>query len=824
VVARSVGDAAAALAGDDPRRRLSAWCESGEREIAFLFPGLGGQYAGMGRGLYDAEPTFRGAVDRCAEILEPILGEDLRTILFEGGEPAAGEASQAKAPVDLKAMLRRGKMAAEGPLQQTRYAHPALFVIQYALARLWQSWGLAPSVLLGYSLGEYVAAVLGGTLELADALELVARRAQLIEELPAGGMIAVALPEDEAAALAAAVSPELAVSAVNGPEQTVVAGPAAAVTALEERMAADGVAGRRLQAGHAFHSPMMRPVAAAIEELVAGFELKPPRRPWISNVTGAEVRAEDAVDPAYWARHTVSPVRFARGIETLLAEPGRLLVELGPGQTLASLVLQHPAAAAASPTVLSALRHDYEREDDVAFALGALGKAWLAGARPEWPKVHGGERRRRLVLPTYPFERKRYWIVTSDVAQAPAESIEVGALAVPGWRRTEPLPANPRMAAARTRWWLLCGDLPGGDGLGDDGFADEVAARLVDRGATVERVAADEAPGRLVDLAAADRPAAILDLASAGLGLEGCGRLEALAAALAGEASPRTELWLAGSGLFDVVGGEVLDAGAGALAGALGPLAVHHGFAAAVVDVDPGAAGSPQRRRAVAQLVSELGSELASEPGSEPAGGPSAPGRAVAFRGPHRWRPAAEPAAEPAAAAESLAGAGFHLLFDGLGDPGHAFAEALTDTGAALVLVEPAGFPDREEWAGWLDSDASGSLLAERIRRAQALEESGAVVRIVGPERTDADAVAVVVARAREDFGDLGCVVYAPTAPVEESGAAGLDHLHRVALGLDALETSTAEARAALLVADAAVAPSDAGAGAAAAAAWSELL
>jgi acyl transferase domain-containing protein/acyl carrier protein/NADP-dependent 3-hydroxy acid dehydrogenase YdfG len=815
VVASSVADAVEALAGDNPRRRPTSWCEDGEREVAFLFPGLGGQYLNMGKGLYDAEATFRNAVDRCAEILQPIVGEDLRTILFDreskdGSGPADGEKK-----LDFKAMLRRGSSEPEGPLARTRFAHPALFVVQYALARLWQSWGLKPSVLLGYSLGEYVAAVIGGTLELADALELVARRAQLIEELAPGGMLAVALPEEAAAQHAAEVSAELAVSAVNGPEQTVVAGPADQVKALEEHLAQKEVASRRLQAERAFHSPMMEPVAKAIEELVGSFRLAPPKLPWISNVTGAEVKPEDAVDPAYWARHTLSPVRFARGIEVLLAEPGRILVELGPGQTLASLALQHPAAANASPAVVGALRHDYERDHDVAFALGALAKAWLAGARPDWTSVHGGERRRRVVLPTYPFERQRYWIVTSEPGCAAgartggAEDVAAsGALAVPGWRRTEPPPASGELSDGRKTWWVFH------DPTADDAFGEEVAGRLEERGASVRRIDASLSAELLTD---GDLPEAILDLRSTAAGLEGCERLLAFGRALSeSESSP--ELWLAGgsggASLFEVVGSETVDPASAAVVGAAATLGHRLSLKIAVVDVDAGTAGTPQRRRAVAQLANEMASRLTGELAAAPAGAMDSP--VAAFRGPHRWRPTAEVVDEPSGRM-TLPEAGFHLLLDGLGDPGFVFAEALAESGAALVTVEPAGFPAREEWDGWLGSEAGASLLARRIRRARALEERGVEVRVVDPERTDGPALAAVLASAHDDFGELGLVVDASSAPVGEDAEAGLDHLRRVAGGLEVLVAVAGDARVVLLVADAAVDATEAGSGVAAA-------
>ncbi len=409
-VCRDPSDAVAVLRGEDPRRLLTTWCEEGERPVVFLFSGLGGQYPVMTRGLYETEEVFRREVDRAAALFEPLLGLDLREVIYPAEAQSGAAAEDGK--IDLKKMLGRGGERSEASrrLDETWLTQPSIFVVEHALARLWTSWGVRPQAMLGYSLGEYVAASLAGVFDFEAAVELVARRAKLIHELPAGAMLAVALPEEETRAL---LGEELSLGAQNGREQSVVSGPVAAVEAFAEKLTAQDVVHRRLETSHAFHSVMMEPIADELTELAGSFERRSPRIPWVSNVTGTWITAEEAVDPAYWARHMCQPVRFADGLGELLSEDGRVFLEIGPGQTLTSLVHHYAAEAKLGERLATgSVRHSYEPHDDRAFLLAALGKMWLAGVDVDWQAVHAGERRQRLVLPTYPFERRRYWIET----------------------------------------------------------------------------------------------------------------------------------------------------------------------------------------------------------------------------------------------------------------------------------------------------------------------------------------------------------------------------------------------------------------------------
>jgi amino acid adenylation domain-containing protein len=396
---------------------------------AFLFPGLGDQHLYMAAGLYAAEPVFRAEVDRACRLLEPLLGVDLREVLY----PEEGPAAPAAAGPDLRRLLGRGTgeaSEASRRLDRTLFAHPATFVIEHALARLWMEWGVVPRAMIGYSLGEYTAACVAGVLTLEDALRLVAERARLIEELPAGAMLAAPLSEEEALPL---LGPGLSLAAVNAPQMCVVAGSESAVAGLEEELGRRGVVSRRLRTGHPFHSRLMEPVAERLVEIVRGATLRAPRIPYLSNVTGAWITAREATDPEYWGRHLCAPVRFTAGLDKLFQEPGRFLLEVGPGQALSTFARQHPAGSG-----VPALPCLGERGGpaDQATLLRAVGRLWLAGIEVDGERFFRHERRRRVPLPTYPFEGQHYWIEASPQA----------ALATAA-RAAEPAAADPATAA-----------------------------------------------------------------------------------------------------------------------------------------------------------------------------------------------------------------------------------------------------------------------------------------------------------------------------------------------------------------------------------------
>jgi acyl transferase domain-containing protein len=408
LVARTADDALAELESPGSERILRGVTALNERSVTFMFPGQGAQYVGMAQDLYADEPVFRAHLDRCAELFAPHLGLDLRAALYP-------ELFNGSARTDTPEEL----------LSQTWLTQPALFAVEYALAQLWIAWGVQPASMIGHSLGEYVAACLAGVFSLEDAVALIAARGRLMHQAAGGGMLSVSLPADELRPL---LGGSLALAAINGPALCVVAGAGAALDELASRLADRGVSSRRLASAYAFHSAHMDAIIDVFAERVRRVALRPPTIPFISNVTGTWATADDVTDPHYWARQLRQTVRFAEGASLLIENPKNVLLEVGPGRTLISLArLQAPAGT----TLLQSLRHPREDQPDEATLLAALGRLWLAGASVDWSALYGEERRRRVVLPTYPFERQRYWLDlrASDTAALPGPELPTAASA-----------------------------------------------------------------------------------------------------------------------------------------------------------------------------------------------------------------------------------------------------------------------------------------------------------------------------------------------------------------------------------------------------------
>ncbi|MGL4618099.1 SDR family NAD(P)-dependent oxidoreductase [Chroococcidiopsis sp.] len=384
VIVEDIEDAIAAL--ESPQRVLTHVQASKNRPVVFMFTGQGSQYVNMARELYQTERVFRQECDRCCELLQSQLGFDLRSYLY----PIAAEAERAAQQ-----------------LQQTAITQPALFVIEYALAKLWMSWGVKPVAAIGHSIGEYVAACIAGVFSLEDALALVTARGQLMQQqLPAGSMLAIPRPEAEVQLL---LGQNLSLAVINGTSDCVVSGTTEAIEALQDQLAERGIDCRRLHTSHAFHSQMMEPILEPFQARVKQVQLSPPQIPYISNVTGTWITTEEATNPAYWAAHLRQTVRFAAGLQELFKQSDRILLEVGTGRTLSKLAKQHPDKQP-QQVVLNSIRHPKEQQSDVRFLLNTLGQLWLAGVQIDWSGFYAHKKRDRLPLPTYPFERQRYWI------------------------------------------------------------------------------------------------------------------------------------------------------------------------------------------------------------------------------------------------------------------------------------------------------------------------------------------------------------------------------------------------------------------------------
>jgi phthiocerol/phenolphthiocerol synthesis type-I polyketide synthase E len=744
VVSGDVADAADVLGGSAPRRLLIGRAGADAQPV-FLFPGQGAQRVGMAAGLYAAHDVVREHMDRGFEVLAPLLDVDLRAVLFAPADDA-----------DAAAELRR-----------TRTTQPALFLVEYALARLWMSWGVRPSAMIGHSLGEYVAACLAGVFSFADGLRLIAKRAQLMQEQEPGAMLAVHFDADQLELDGTG----LQVAAVNAPMMCVVTGPTAKIDAYEALLTDEGVPTTRLRTSHAFHSAMMAPVADAFTAELAATELHAPQIPVVSNLTGTALTAEQATSPSYWVEHLLSPVLFGAGLLSLLDEGPRLLLEVGPGETLTGLARMQRSAG--TPDPVPTMPTPGAEEDTT--VLAAAARLWTQGVPVDWAATHTAPRR-RVPLPGHPFERQRHWIESKAAGEVKptadgftvAEDVEGNQplpqwFWTPGWRQT-PRPAIAAPVEAGP--WLVLRDT--------SGFADPLITRLRDRGDEVVAVTPGDAFARVDGgfVVPADRPEAFEQLVTA-LSADGTVPLRVvhawavdvpagdllrrdnalravplafsslvwLAQALAADdLAGRLDLTVLTRGAQDVTGTDLTSPGNALVTGPLKVFPLEFpGMRCRQVDVT-GTTADPDL------ILEEL----------TVAGTPS-----VAYRAGKRWVPTFDTVPLETAAAEraGLRDGGTYVITGGFGGVGLSLAEDLARrVGANVVLVGRSAVPDRAEWPTLAGVPGKVGRQARTLLR---IEELGGTVLGVAADVCDPAHARRVRQQAVDTFGAVHGVIHA---------------------------------------------------------------
>ncbi|APR81514.1 Malonyl CoA-acyl carrier protein transacylase [Minicystis rosea] len=746
VVCSSIAEATVALA--TPPAPVSR--EPRRAPVVFMFPGQGAQHVGMARELYTAHAVFREHVDTCAATLRPLLGLDLREILWPR-EPRAAEA--------------------EALLRGTALAQPALFVIEYALAQLWMSWGVKPEAMVGHSVGEYVAACLAGVFSLADALTLIAARGRLMERLPPGAMLAVPLSEEEAVRF-----PSVSIAALNGPGLTVLSGAPEAIAEVERDLRARGIEGKRLHTSHAFHSSMMDPILAEYRAVVARVRLSPPQIPYLGNLTGAWISPAEATDPSYWENHLRRPVRFGAAVAELLRDPDRILLEVGPGTALRASALRHGGDAA--ERVFSSLGNARDGMSATASILEAAGKLYISDVALDWHALHDGRAHRRVPLPTYPFERQRYTreldtqafgAMQAGSGAQPTKSVNVADwLHAPSWKRSAPLTAAGDTAGS----WLVFADessfglalataiaeahtdvtivRPGSeyrhtgprqieiDAASPDHHRDLVAHVLSEGGGSLHVVHLwGLAPGA----PAAAGPAGFAEAQRLGF-YSVLHLLQSLRHVGAADVSVITD------GALPVLGTERLRPEAATVL-ALCQVASREMPRVHCRAVDVSLDGGDIESRLVERVIREL-----SASDTEPL---------VAYRGAHRWIRAFERVPQPLSPqAPLLREQGVYLILGGLGGVGLSLAEHLARTARAkLVLTSRTGLVAREEWSAWLRTHHDGDRVSRQIKRIVDMEALGAEVLVLSADVADEAQMAAVIERATARFGALHGVIHA---------------------------------------------------------------
>ncbi|MCC6605390.1 MAG: amino acid adenylation domain-containing protein [Anaerolineae bacterium] len=753
VVCRDVPDAIAVLRAVDPERIINRAQAEQTRPLVFMFSGQGSQYVNMGQALYQTEPLFRNTVDECAAILRPFLHLDLQDLIY----PAAG----------------KEEWSAE-QLQNTAVTQPALFTIEFALARLWQSWGLQPEAMIGHSIGEYVAATLAGVFSLPEALHTVAKRGELMQAQPSGSMLAVSRP---AAQIEALLPETLTVAVINSPDSCVVSGPDEAIDALTEQLTAQDIQCRRLHTSHAFHSPMMDPALAPFIAHLQTVALQPPTLPVISNETGDWLTAEQATDPHYWARHLRHAVDFAAGIQTLRSLNNAIFLEVGPGNTLATVV--KPQLGDGHLTYAT-LRHPRQNEADRIRPLTTIGQLWLAGLPVQWSLLYQQQNRHRLPLPGYPFERERYWLDPPSASQPRHLSAHKKApladwFYLPGWQNTLPPTLTQQYLLDKPAHWLLFVDEAG---LGDrlDSFLRTVAqqvtvvlpgeqfAQLNDTVYYLNPASAADYDTLLQTLHAAGKwPERIVHLWNVSPAPEETAAqtifafysLLYLAQALdktRGEAT--AELYIIANQLHAITEAEPVAAEKRLLCGPARVIPQEFDWLTTqVIDVQLPPANSWLWGELTQLLLAEFGVPLA---------GPSGP--TVAYRGRRRWVQTYTPAplTQDTTAVPRLRPYATALITGGLGGLGLAVADMLAQQiQARLVLLHRAPFPARTEWDSWLTTQGEDNPTSRRIHQLRALENAGAKLLLVQADVTDLDSLETAVAQAEARFGAINVVFHA---------------------------------------------------------------
>ena len=628
--------------------------------------------------------------------------------------------------------------------------------------------------MIGHSIGEYTAACLAGVFTLEDAVAVVASRGRLMGAMPEGDMLSVPLPESELQTL---LNDALSIAAINGPALSVVSGPKEAVDELEAALEKRSCSTHRLRTSHAFHSAMMDPIVQPFADQLRRLRLQPPQIPFVSNVTGDWIQPGEAVDPLYWARHLRQTVRFSQGVGRLLAEPERILLEVGPGTTLRSLAAGHPARTDQT-TVLSSLPPAREQQSDVSHLLSSLGQLWMRGCEPDWPALHADETRRRVPLPTYPFERQRYWIPPgrSRPETKPAAKREITDwLFEPSWKRSA---LRKRGSTEKGKWLLF---------IDDEGVGVRLAEMLGSQGSTAICVSAGSCFSRSSERAFSIDPASredylrlvteltqrdglpdhIAHLWSVSIDTpyttspelftqrqqRGFYSLLYLVQAL-GEAEVTTPLQLSvvTSQTQDVTGDELLCPDkATVLSAALTIGTEFPQIKCRSVDVS---IGHPEDIRVqAANLLAELTS--------------GASDLVVAWRGHYRWLQSLEalPLLSESNPPARLREGGTYLITGGLGGMALALAEYLARTvHAKLVLVGRTELPDREHWPEIANRDAADPL-GRKIRSIQAIERNGADVLACRADVSDRQQMSDVLDLARTRFGPVHGVIHAAGIP-----------------------------------------------------------
>lgn len=720
--------------------------------IIFLLPGQGAQSIEMGATLYRENSTYRETVDQCAQILHPLLGQDIRAILYPE---------------------QSGSTDSEIDFSQTQWVQPLLFVVEYALAQVWLSWGIQPEAMVGHSLGEYVVACLAKVFSLEDALSMVVHRGRLMQQLEPGAMVAIMQPE---AAVMPYLNEHLSLAASNGGVCT-ISGSFEAIAALEDRLSETEWIVTRLQTSHAFHSPMMEPMMEEFREVLSLVEFHSPQIPFLSNVTGEWIRPHEPMTPDYWLQHIRQTVRFGDAIAPLLADPSWIFLEVGPHRTLTGLVRKHPDYQQQALINSWVLPKNRTGTDQTAM-LYALGKLWSHGQPLDWPRIFCEESHQRIPLPTYAFERERCWLEPpNNIAINPLLGLSRQSdpnqwFYIPTWEQLSPL--SPTQAEATQTWLILLDQQDFGQRLANILRAQNHQVITVDYGDRRWFKRADysinpQDPKGFQTLLLNLKlqgilPHKIIHLWNFSANLSKC--LYAYEVEEHLERGLFTLLSLAKTvgqlGLMDAIQISVLTQNGFSLLGNETINPVHSTILGAVkvigqeypnltcryLDLEFRGLQADQQHQVLQMLSQEL--SLTDTP------------LTVAYRGltrfGQRYIPHSPVTEDPQI---KIREQGVYLVTGGLGGIGLTLARYLAEQyHARLILIGRTALPPKTDWSMWCETHPDTDKVRQRIEAVQEIEQMGGEVMVAGADVTQLEHLLPIIHRAEKQWGQLNGILH----------------------------------------------------------------
>lgn len=735
-------------------------------EVIFMFPGQGAQHVNMAKAIYETEPIFRKNFDVCAAILTPLIGEDLKTVIYPDKN-------------DLEMAIQK--------LKETRFAQPAIFTISFALAKLWENWGVHPAALIGHSVGEFVTACLAGVFAPEDALQLIARRGELMQNIPSGKMISIALSPEK---FEEYQTPNISLAAINSPHLCVASGPDDEITDLIQKLEQNQIPYQHLNTSHAFHSAMMEPILETFGKIVASISKNPPQIPIISTVTGNWISPDEITSNEYWLKNVRRAVQFSPAIRNIDDIASKIVLEVGPGQTLASLTRLN-FSPKESPQIVASLPHPRQNESDRKHILSTLGNLWKTGVEINWNNYFRPQPKKRVVLPTYPFERQRFWTNSTEFIKSPATRWDLLTkmentsewFYVPSWKRSILPRLNNNIFRKKLSWLIFVDEF---------GLSEPLIHELQEKGQNITLIKtgsgfkieengtftikpnrredyeqlfqelnkANNLPTRIVHLWALE-PTSQSELGRIGnYQNRTFDSLLLLAQVLGKQSVPDDILIYVGTNnLHDVLGSEKIHPEKALILGAVKVIPQEFpNISCFNIDFNFEDARHPAQIKLIQrQFFSEICRNNHQEP-------------LIAFRGVQRWTQIYESINIDKVRLTELPieQNGCYLITGGLGGLGLVFAEYLAKiANPKLILTSRTPLPPREDWTAYLEQTAPGDPVSVKIRKIIKIERKGAQVILVASDVSDGLKMEAEISRIQNQIGPINGIIHAAGVPGE---------------------------------------------------------